>query len=124
MDLGRLLSRAGLRDSHPRLQTPLRQGTLAERLSCDFLRLPRYRRRELYHRHRPLAAFLDDARSHVGHDRRRAALQGFRRATVHVRRSLVAGLPEGLLPEGLLLAGLASGESSMAFNASVASSTP
>ncbi len=45
-----------------------------------FRGLPRHRRRELCHRHRPLAAFLDDARRHVGHVRRGAALQAQRRA--------------------------------------------
>ena len=45
-------------------------------LSRDLRRLPRHRRRELHHRHRPLAALLDDAGRDVGHVRRRRALEG------------------------------------------------
>ena len=65
---------------------------LAARLSGDLRRLRRHRRRELRHRHRPLAALLDDAGRDVGHVRRRAALQGDgRRAAAHdARRGFVA----------------------------------
>ena len=41
-----------------------------------FAAYPRHGRRKLHHRHRPLAALLDDAGRDVGHVRRRAALQG------------------------------------------------
>ena len=59
-----------------RLPLHLRPRALAAHLSRDLLGLPRHRRRKLHHRHRPLAALLDDAGLHVGHVRRRAALQG------------------------------------------------
>ena len=58
------------------LSLHLRPRALAADLSGDLRRLPRHRRREFYHRHRPLAAFLDDAGRDVGHVRRRAALDG------------------------------------------------
>jgi hypothetical protein len=48
----------------------LRPRALATRLSRDLRRVFRHGRRKLHHRHRPLAALLDDA------GRRRAALQG------------------------------------------------
>ncbi len=54
----------------------LRPRALAADLSRDLLGLSRHRRRELHHRHRPLAAFLDDAGRDVGHVRRRRALEG------------------------------------------------
>ena len=47
---------------------------LAADLSRDLRGVPRHRRRKLYHRHRPLAALLDDAGRDVGHVRRRRAL--------------------------------------------------
>ena len=49
---------------------------LAARLSGDLRGVPGHGRRKLHHRHRPLAALLDDAGRDVGHVRRRAALQG------------------------------------------------
>ena len=63
-----------------------------------FVRLPRHRRREFYHRHRPLAAFLDDAGRDVGHVRRRAALDGERAC---YPRAGFRGLPSGLLQRRL-----------------------
>ena len=44
----------------------------------DLRRLSRHRRRELHHRHRPLAAFLHDARHDVGHVCRRPTRPGRR----------------------------------------------
>ena len=63
----------------------LRPRALAARLSRDLRRVPRHRRRKLHHRHRPLAALLDDAGRDVGHVRRRAALAGERRSGAQPR---------------------------------------
>ncbi len=69
-----LLSRADFHHRDRRLPLHLRARALAEDVSRHLRRLPRHRRREFHHRHRPLAALLDDAGLHVGHVRRRAAL--------------------------------------------------
>ena len=74
----RLLSGAGLRHRADGLPLCLRPRALAARLSRDLRGLPRHRRRKLHHRHRPLAALLDDAGRDVGHVRRRRTLEGRR----------------------------------------------
>jgi hypothetical protein len=56
---------------------------LATRLSGDLCSVPRHGRRKFCDRHRPLAAFLDDAGRDVGHVRRRAGLQGDRGSGAH-----------------------------------------
>jgi hypothetical protein len=73
--LRRLLSGAGVRHGDHGIPPRLRARALAARLSCDLRGVPRHGRRELCDRHRPLAAFLDDAGGDVGDVRRRAGLQ-------------------------------------------------
>ena len=82
-------------------------------LSGDLRGLPRHGRRELHHRHRPLAAFLDDAGRDVGHVRRRGALQGQRRSGAQ-RRGV--GFLTGLARR------FSAGASTVALSASVAAS--
>ena len=78
LDRRHLLSGAGVHHRHHGISARLRPRALAARLSRDLRGVPRHRRRKLRHRHRPLAALLDDAGRDVGHVRRRAALQGGR----------------------------------------------
>src|SRR5262249_19126645 len=95
---------------HARFPPHLHPGAVATRLSRHFLRLPRHRRRELCDRHRPLAAFLDDAWRDVGHVRRHADLEGARERAAYVFRGFVGSFSLGV--------------SSRPLRASVASSTP
>ena len=67
-----LLSGAGLRDGHHRDSGTSSSGALAAHLSGDLRGISRHGRRDLHHRHRPLASLLDDARHDVGHVRRGA----------------------------------------------------
>ena len=76
LDRRRLLSGAGVRHRHHGISPRLRPRALAARLSRDLRGVSRHGRRKLRHRHRPLAALLDDAGRDVGHVRRRATLQG------------------------------------------------
>ena len=109
--LRRLLSRPGLPHGDPRLSPHLHPRALAANLSGGVRRLPRHRRRELHHRHRPLAAFLHDAGRDVGSVRRGTALQRGLGARRHRR-----GRAGFLAPPSL-------GASISPFSFSVASST-
>ena len=72
---------------------------LAARLSGDLLGVSGYGRRKLHHRHRPLAALLDDAGRDVGHVRRRATLQVNRGSAPHGSRASFLA-PPARLPSG------------------------
>ena len=89
----------------------LRPRALAARLSRDLRGVPRHGRRKLHHRHRPLAALLDDAGRDVGHVRRRTALQVDRGSTPHGSRA--GFLTPARLPSGACI---------IAFSSSVAAS--
>ncbi len=87
LDHRRLLSGTGACHCNHGISARLRPRALATRLSRDLRGVSGDGRRKLHHRHRPLAALLDDAGRDVGDVRRRATLQGNLKSAAHGARA-------------------------------------
>ena len=87
-----LLSGAGACHRADELPLCLRPRAVAAGLPRYLRRFPRHRRRKFYHRYRPLAPLLDDARHDVGHVRRRRTLEGGRQFRAHGAREGFPGI--------------------------------